>query len=140
MKNCLNSLENLESQLLFLLDFPKKSPFCFFSCIKNGLRSCMVTKVGALESCDLGAPLRYLKHAPYTSRNFLEVYKVKVVTQKLFKFNRKFRVLTLNFGWISQKSVFCYFSCIKNGLRSRMVTEVGALDRCDLRASLKYLE
>ena len=77
---------------------------------------------------------------PTPLENFLEASKVKVVTQKLLKFNRKSRVSTLNFAWISQKSAFCYFSCIKNGLRSRMVTEVGALDRCDLRASLKYLE
>ena len=68
-----------------LLGFQEKSPFCYFSCIKKGLRSRMVTKVSALESCDLGVSLRYLEHASQTSRIFLEAFEVKVVTQKLLE-------------------------------------------------------
>ena len=35
------------------------------------------TRVGALESPDLGGPYRYLEHMLLTSRNFLETSEVK---------------------------------------------------------------
>ena len=66
---------------MFLLDFQQKSPFCYSSCIKNGLRSRMVTKVGALESCDLGASLDTLNMHFTPLENFLEAPEVEVVTQ-----------------------------------------------------------
>ena len=100
----------------------------------------MVTKVGALESCDLGASLKYPEHASHTSRKFFRNPWNQSGHSKLLKFSGKSRVSTLNFAWLSQKSAFCYFSCIKNGLRGRMVTKFDALKSCDLQASLEYLE
>ena len=46
----------------------------------------MVTKVYALETYDLRALLKYLEHAPHTSRDFLEISEVKVITQILLKY------------------------------------------------------
>ena len=42
----------------------------------------MTTKVSALQSPELGAPLRYLEHMYSTSKNFLEALEVTEFAKK----------------------------------------------------------
>ena len=122
-----------------LMDFCQKLLFCHFSCIKNGLWGRMAPKVNALESTDLKASHRYLKHIYATSRKFLEAFEVKTFTQKLLIFAQTSWSSSLDFPLLLKKSLFCHFSCIKNGLWGRMTSKVSALESTDLKASHRYL-
>ena len=56
--------------------------------------------VGAIESPDLGAPSRNLKHILLNSRNFLDASEVEESIQKMRKSQIKFRNFEMNLGKI----------------------------------------
>ena len=97
MKNCSNSLHNLETQAWILLDFLKNRPFVTFPAIKKDCEVVWSQKLVRSKALTLEHPLDTLNIPFGCLENFLGAFEVEVVGQKLLKFTSKPRDSSLDF-------------------------------------------